>query len=152
MAEQRMDISIAAPDGFRSVLAFDKVVSANLDHALFELVKLRASMINGCAFCVDMHTTAALTAGEDVRRITAVSAWRESTYFTPSERAALALTDELTRLGEDGVSDETWAELHEHFESDTVANLVMGVAVINVWNRIVMATRLPPAPLEPRAR
>lgn len=143
-----MDMSTQAPEGFRAVLAFNKVVAAQLDHRLFELVKLRASMINGCAFCVDMHTTDALAAGEHVRRIAAVTSWRESTYFTPAERAALALTDELTRLGEHGVSDETWAEAGAHFDPSTVANLILAVAVINVWNRIAMATRLAPAPLE----
>ena len=147
MTEQRMDISIEAPEGFRAVLALNKVVASNLDRTLFELVKLRASMINGCAFCVDMHTTDALEAGEHVRRITAISAWRESTYFTPAERAALALTDELTRLGEHGVSAETWAGVEEHFEPGTVANLVLAVGVINIWNRIAMSSRLPPAPL-----
>ncbi len=143
-----MDISVQAPAAYRSVLALNKVVAAALDHTLFELVKLRASMLNGCAFCVDMHTTDALANGEHVRRIAAISSWRESTYFTPSERAALALTDELTRLGEHGVSDETWAALGEHFDAPTIANLVLAVAVINVWNRVAMASRLAPAPLE----
>lgn len=145
-----MDISIQAPEGYRAVLALNKVVGAALDHSLLELVKLRASMTNGCAHCVDMHTTDALANGEHVRRITAISSWRESTYFTASERAALALTDELTRLGEQGVSDETWAALGEHFDPTTVANLVLAVAVINVWNRVAVASRLAPAPLEVR--
>ena len=145
--EQRMDMSKVAPEGFRAVLALNKVVVANVDPTLFELVKLRASMINGCAFCVDMHTTEALAHGEQVRRITAITSWRESTYFTPAERAVFALTDELTKLGEHGVSDATWVEVGEHFDPDAVANLILAVAIINVWNRIAMATRLAPAPL-----
>ncbi len=149
--EQRMDISQIAPEGFRTVLAFNKVVAANVDPVIFELVKLRASMLNGCAYCVDMHTTDAIAHGEQVRRIAAVSAWRESTYFTPAERAALALTDELTRLGEHGVADDTWRELAEHFEPTEVAHLVLAASVINVWNRIAMASRLAPAPLDPVA-
>ena len=148
MSEQRMDISVEAPDGFKAVLALNKTVASNLDHSLFELVKLRASMINGCAFCVDMHTTDALAAGEQARRIAAISSWRESTFFSVPERAALALTDELTRLGEHGVSDGTWADVESHFAPGMVANLVLAVAVINVWNRVAMASRLAPAPRE----
>lgn len=146
--EQRMDISHEAPEGFRAVLALNKVVASQLDPTLFELVKLRASMVNGCAYCVDMHTTDAVERGESFRRVAAVSAWRESTYFTPSERAVLALTDELTRLGQHGVADATWAEVGEHFSSETVAHLVLAAAVINVWNRVAMASRIAPAPLD----
>ncbi len=146
--EQRIDIARAATEGYRAVLALEQLLASTVDPTLYELVKLRASMINGCAFCVDMHTTDALAQGEQVRRITAVSAWRESTFFTPAERSVLALTDELTRLGDHGVSDATWAEVAEHFEPSELAHLVLAVSVINVWNRISIASRKPPAPLE----
>src|SRR5438067_5492224 len=94
------------PDAYKKVAALEQHVKSKLDGELLELVKTRASMLNGCAFCIDMHTTDAVKAGEDPRRLFAVAAWRESPFFTDAERAALALTDAVTRLGEEGVTDE----------------------------------------------
>jgi AhpD family alkylhydroperoxidase len=143
----RMDLNATLPEGYKAVIALDRAAAAGVDPTIGELVKVRASMLNGCAFCLDMHTTDAVGAGEDLRRLMAVAAWRESPYFTPAERAALALTDELTRLGEHGVTDEVWAELGQHFDEEQVAHLLLAISVINVWNRVAVATHKQPAGL-----
>jgi AhpD family alkylhydroperoxidase len=114
---------------------------------LLELVKLRASMLNGCAFCVDMHSTDAIKASEDPRRLFAVSAWRESPFFTPGERAALAMTDALTRLGDDGLPDDAFAEALAHHGEKGVADLAVAFATINVWNRLAITGHAQPPPL-----
>jgi alkylhydroperoxidase family enzyme len=101
-------------------------------------------MINGCSFCVDMHSRDALAAGEDSRRLFGVAAWREAPFYTERERAALALTDAVTRLGDDGVSDDVWDEAAKHFDQDELANVLMAIATINVWNRLSVATRTQP--------
>lgn len=105
-----------------------------------ELVSLRASQINGCGWCVDMHTKEAAAAGETAVRLNLVATWRESTVFTEAERAALALAEEGTRLADahEGVSDETWARVREHYDDDQVAALVCLVALINAANRLAV--------------
>jgi AhpD family alkylhydroperoxidase len=105
-----------------------------------ELVSLRASQINGCGWCIDMHTKEAAAAGESAVRLHLVAAWRESTVFTEAERAALAFAEEGTRLADahDGVSDQTWAQVREHYDDDQVAALVCLVALINAANRLAV--------------
>ncbi|MET7379966.1 carboxymuconolactone decarboxylase family protein [Streptomyces sp. NPDC005526] len=105
-----------------------------------ELVSLRASQINGCGWCVDLHTKEAAAAGETAVRLNLVAAWRESTVFTEAERAALALAEEGTRLADAhaGVSDETWAEVRKHYDDDEIAGLVCLVALINAANRLAV--------------
>ncbi|MGW4461419.1 carboxymuconolactone decarboxylase family protein [Micromonospora sp. NPDC004704] len=136
--QQRMDIGRVAPEAYRAVAGLEGYVQKNVDHTVLELVKLRASMINGCAFCVDMHSRDALAAGESSRRLFAVSAWRESSLFDERERAALALTDEVTRLGEHGVSDEVWDGAAKVWSEKELADLVVAIATINVWNRVAV--------------
>lgn len=111
--------------------------------AMLELVKLRASQINGCSFCVDLHTRALQQIGEAEQRIHLVSAWRETTLFDDAERAALALTEAATRLSnhEDPVPDEIWNQAAEHYDKQTLGALVVAIAVINAWNRINVITR-----------
>ncbi|MEU7994389.1 carboxymuconolactone decarboxylase family protein [Micromonospora sp. NPDC049060] len=111
-----------------------------LPRATQELVSLRASQINGCGWCIDMHTKEAAAAGESAVRLNLVAAWRESTVFTEAEQAALALTEEGTRLADayQGVSDETWAEVRKHYDDDQVAALVALVALINAANRLAV--------------
>ncbi|MDI2132370.1 carboxymuconolactone decarboxylase family protein [Yinghuangia seranimata] len=145
--QQRMDMSEVSPEGYSAVLGLEKYVRANVDHTLLELVKLRASVLNGCAFCVDMHSQDALKAGEDARRLFAVGAWREAPFFTEVERAALALTDEVTRLGEHGVTDEVWAAAQDAFSDRELSDLILAIATINVWNRIGVSTHLQPPAL-----
>ena len=116
-----------------------------------ELVSLRASQINGCGFCVDMHTKEAAAAGESAVRLSMVAAWREATVFTEAERAALALVEEGTRLADahTGVSDETWAQVRKHYDDDQVAALVSLVALINAANRLNVIVRNPAGSYEP---
>jgi AhpD family alkylhydroperoxidase len=111
-----------------------------LPNALQELLSLRASQINGCGWCVDMHTKEAAAAGETATRLNLVAAWRESTVFTEAEQAALALAEEGTRMGDarHGVSDETWAQVRKHYDDDQLAALICLVAMINAANRLAV--------------
>jgi alkylhydroperoxidase family enzyme len=101
-------------------------------------------MINGCAFCVDMHSRDALAAGEDSRRLFGVAAWHDAPFYTERERAALALTDAVTRLGDDGVPDDVWNAAAKHFTEEELGNLLMAITTINVWNRLSISTRSEP--------
>lgn len=143
----RMDMIKVVPQAYQAVMGLETYVREHVDHALLALVKLRASMLNGCTFCVDMHSRDALAAGETTRRLFAVSAWREAPFFTARERAALALTDAVTRLGEDGVPDAVWDEAAAVFSEEELANLIVAIATINVWNRLSVSTRKQP-PIE----
>ncbi|MFB8029112.1 carboxymuconolactone decarboxylase family protein [Streptomyces sp. NPDC056465] len=118
-----------------------------------ELVSLRASQINGCGHCIDMHVKEATAAGETADRLHLVAAWRESTVFTEAERAALALAEEGTRLADAhrGVSDETWAQVREHYDDDQTAALVATVALINAANRLAVITHMKGGSYEPGA-
>lgn len=140
----RLAIKDVAPGAYAAVLGMEGYSRKHNDPVLYELVKLRASMINGCSFCVDMHSRDALAAGEDSRRLFGVAAWREAPFYTEKERAALALTDAVTRLGDDGVSDDVWDAAAKHFDEAELANLLMAIATINVWNRLSVATRTQP--------
>ncbi|WTW94546.1 carboxymuconolactone decarboxylase family protein [Streptomycetaceae bacterium NBC_01309] len=145
--QQRMDISQAAPQGYQAVMGLEKYVRTNVDPTLLHLIKLRASVVNGCAFCVDMHSTDALKDGEQGRRLFAVSTWRESPFFSEVERAALELTDEVTALGEHGVSDEVWAAAQDAFSDKELADIILAISTINVWNRVAVSTHLQPPAL-----
>ncbi|MDI5976716.1 carboxymuconolactone decarboxylase family protein [Amycolatopsis magusensis] len=116
-----------------------------------ELLKIRASQLNGCGFCLDMHTKDAAAAGESAVRLALIAAWREATVFTEAERAVLAFAEEGTRLADTGrgVSDETWARVREHFDDDQVAALVCLVAMINAANRMNVIVRNPAGAYEP---
>ncbi|ONI90136.1 alkylhydroperoxidase [Actinosynnema sp. ALI-1.44] len=124
---------------------------SSLPKATQELVSLRASQINGCGFCVDMHTKDAAADGESAVRLNLVAAWREATVFSDAERAALALAEEGTRLADAhvGVSDETWAEVRKHYDDDQVAALVAAVALINAANRMNVIVRNPAGSYQP---
>lgn len=140
----RLNMRELVPAGYAAVLGLEKYVTANVDHTVLHLIKLRASILNGCSFCVDMHSRDALAAGEDSRRLFGVGAWHESPLYTERERAALALTDEVTRLGAHGVSDEVFDQARAVFSAEEVANLILAVATINVWNRIAITSRTEP--------
>jgi AhpD family alkylhydroperoxidase len=129
-----------AMDGLNAV---SKAISRARVPISRELVQLRASQINGCSVCVDMHAKAARASGESEERVFAVGAWRETPFFTDAERAALALTEALTRLADraDAVPDELWAELCEHFDEQQRAALVLDIAHVNLWNRLNTGTR-----------
>lgn len=127
------------------VAAGRALADSTLPLATQELVRLRASQINGCAFCVDMHTKEAAHAGETSTRLNLVAAWREATVFTDAERAALELTEQGTRIADaaDGVPDEVWADAAKHYDEDQLAALVCGIALINTFNRLNVLVRQP---------
>ena len=136
----RVDMGLAR-DAYRAMAAFDR--SITLDPQLRELVKIRASILNGCAFCVAMHTKAAREAGESERRLYALSVWHESPLFTERERAALALTDAVTDMAHGrGVPDEVYDRAAEHFEEEELAQLIWAIAAINVWNRVAVTSHM----------
>jgi AhpD family alkylhydroperoxidase len=143
---QRMDVFEVVPDASAAVWALENYVADHIDHRVGELIKLRASILNGCSRCVDLHTRTALKNGESQRRLFAVAAWREAPFFDERERAALALTDAVTRLGEHGVPDDVWDEVRAVWSEEETANLILAIATINVWNRISVTTRRQPLP------
>ena len=136
--------AFTVPGAMDALLALSKsATKAGVSHRTLELVHLRASQINGCGVCVDMHAKDLKRAGERDERIFAVAAWRDTPYFTDAERAALALTECVTRLADrpDAVPDEVWAEAAEHYGDKALAALVVDIAAINAWNRLNVATR-----------
>lgn len=144
--EPRLDLmtnEFAAKVGKRFAAVSVVIQGSSLPRDLQELVMLRASQINGCGWCVDLHTKEAAAAGETAVRLHLVAAWRESTVFTEAERAALALAEEGTRLADasEGVSDETWGRVREHYDEDQTAALVYLVAMINAANRLGVIVR-----------
>ena len=133
---QRVDYQKASPKALQAMYGLETAVrSSGLERPLLELVKLRASQINGCAFCIDMHTREAHEAGESHRRLHLVGAWREAPFFTARERAALAWTESLTLLPETSAPDDVYAELQAHFTPEEQVKLTMLIGIINAWNR-----------------
>jgi AhpD family alkylhydroperoxidase len=135
---ERISLKDAAPEVYRAMAAFDR--SIELDPALRELVKIRASQLNGCAYCIALHTRDARKAGESEQRLYALAAWRESPLFTARERAALELTDAITKIGENGVPETLYERAAAEFHSDELANLILAITAINAWNRIVVSS------------
>jgi AhpD family alkylhydroperoxidase len=135
----------------RLIAASRPVEESSLPKATQELVKIRASQINGCGMCLDMHTKDAAAGGETAVRLAMVAAWREAVVFTEAERAALALTEEGTRLADahTGVSDETWAAVRKHFDDEQIGALIALVATINAWNRLNVIVRNPAGEYQP---
>ncbi|MFF3016858.1 carboxymuconolactone decarboxylase family protein [Streptomyces sp. NPDC057939] len=140
---ERMNFTAVAPKVFKAVLALDSAARRGLDPVLLELVQIRASQINRCAYCIDYHTTDARKGGESEARIYALSAWHESSLFTVAERAALALTEEITLLP-GGVSDAVYEEAARHFDEELLAQLIALICTVNVWNRMNVTTRKTP--------
>ncbi len=134
----RIAIKTEAPAAYRAMAAFDRAVE--LDTALRELVKIRASQLNWCAYCIGMHTSAARKTGGSEQRLYALAAWRESPLFTQRERAALDLTDAITRIGERGVPDGIYERAAAEFAAGELANLILAIAAINAWNRIAVSS------------
>jgi AhpD family alkylhydroperoxidase len=141
----RINFGEHVPEVYKALRqAEESLAKGPLDGAVRGLVKIRASQLNGCLYCIDMHIHEALAVGESNDRIYQVSAWRDSELFTPAERAALAYAEAATEQPS-GVSDELWDEVTAEFKTDEAANLVAQVAMINAWNRIAAPTRsLPP--------
>jgi AhpD family alkylhydroperoxidase len=150
----RLDLAELAPGPLQALVAAQTALNKGpLPQRVRELVKIRASQLNGCAYCVEMHTRAALAEGESNERLHQVAVWRESLLFSAQERAALAYAEAATHLGAEGVSEAVWAEAQEALEPAALAGLVVQVAVINAFNRIAVPLRTPPgmAPGKPAA-
>lgn len=131
-----------APKPMQAMLAVEKAVAeSGLEYSLYELVRVRASQMNGCAYCIHMHTREARKAGESEERLYLLSAWRESPLFTPRERAALAWTEALTLLAETGAPDDVFEALKDHFTDEEIVKLTMAINVINAWNRLAVGFR-----------
>ncbi|WP_206513078.1 carboxymuconolactone decarboxylase family protein [Larkinella soli] len=143
--EQRMNIARTEPKAYQHVKALsDYLKTTSVSRTHQELIKIRASQINHCVYCINMHTREARALGETEQRIYALSAWREAPYYTEEERAILALTEEVTLLSQHGVSDAVYQEAARLFDEPYLAQVIMSIVVINAWNRIAVSTRLRP--------
>jgi len=145
LMEPRIDYAKYALDAQKSLFALEKYIfTSGLDHKLLHLVKLRASQINGCAFCIDMHSKDARALGETEQRLYALDAWRETPFYTERERAALEWTESLTLVSQTHVPDETYEQVRTHFSEKEIIDLSLAASVINLWNRIAISTRAVP--------
>jgi AhpD family alkylhydroperoxidase len=142
----RIRIDQVEPTGYKAILGLEKFIeSTPLTKVHKDLIKIRASQINGCIFCIDMHTKDARKHGETEQRIYGLNAWRDAPFYTEDERAVLALTEEVTLISEHHVSDATYAQAARLFEETYLAQVILSIITINVWNRIGIATKLIPA-------
>jgi AhpD family alkylhydroperoxidase len=137
----RLDFARSAPKAFRALVGFDAAARAGLDPALVELIQIRASHLNHCAYCLHMHTSDARRAGESEERLHMVAVWREARhFFTAREQAALALTEAVTLVADRGVPDEVYAEAAAHFGDEELGRVLALIFAINTWNRVALAT------------
>jgi len=142
--QQRVNIEKAHPEAYKAMYNLSVAINkSDLTPIQKELIKLRASQINSCAFCLNMHNVDALKLGETQQRLFVLSAWRETTLFTPEEKALLALVEEVTLISAHGVSDAVYAEASKYFSEQTIAQIIMAVVLINAWNRIAVSTHMP---------
>jgi len=141
--QSRVNVQQAEPQAFEAMIGMEKYLgSTGQDTELVELIKIRASQLNGCAYCIQMHVDTARKQGETEERIHAISAWRESPLFSDQERALLALTDQITHISDQAVSQDTYKTLQNHFNENEIAQYIMQIVQINSWNRIALATQL----------
>ena len=139
---KRININNVEPNAYKAMSGMEQYIrNSGIEPILRHLIKIRASQINGCAYCIDMHTQEALKLGETQRRIFALSAWKESPLFTKEERAVLQLTEEVTLISEDGVSDETYNTVFHMFDKNVLAQIIMQIVIINSWNRIAVSSK-----------
>lgn len=149
--QPRLNSAEVAPEGYRAMINLDRYVrSSGLEHSLLELIKIRTSQINGCAYCIDMHTKDARAAGETEQRIYALSAWRETPFFTERERAALAWAEAVTLISENDVPDELYNSVRQRFSEKEIVDLTLAVVMINGWNRIAIPFRSVPGSYQPK--
>jgi len=141
--QHRIDISALEPAAYKPMLGLESYLGEiDLDPKLKELIKIKASIINKCAFCIQMHTEQARKLGETEQRLYALSAWQESPLFTEKERAVLALTEEVTSISLQGLSDDTYAQCLALLGENEIAQCIMQIVTINAWNRIALATKM----------
>lgn len=141
---KRINLYKVSPEAYAPMLALEKYISeSGLDIILYELIKTRASQINGCAFCINMHTRDAMKEGETAQRLFLLDAWRETELYTEKERAVLALTEEMTLIAGSHVSDKVYNEVAKHCTEKELAAIIMAVVIINSWNRMAITTEMP---------
>ncbi len=139
---KRKSVLELQPKAYEAMRGLESYIRAtSLDRKLCELIKIRASQLNGCAYCIDMHTEEALELGESNRRLFAIAAWHESPLFNDDERVALQLTEEVTHIGDEGVSDETYEAAIQTFGEEKTAQIIMQIVIINSWNRIAVSAK-----------
>jgi AhpD family alkylhydroperoxidase len=144
MDEQRLSAPKIAPDGYKALRGVEAYLHhCGLEKPLIELVKMRASQINGCAYCLDMHSKDARRAGETEQRLYLLNAWHEASIYTPRERAALAWTEALTHVAETHAPDDVYASLRPHFSEKEIVDLTILIGMINLWNRLAIGMRNP---------
>jgi AhpD family alkylhydroperoxidase len=143
--EKRVNIQETEPQAYKAMYALEGyLATTQLSKTHRELVKIRASQINGCAFCIDMHTKDALKHGETSQRIFLLNAWRETDLFTDEEKVILAITEEVTLIHNQGLSPETYQKAEQVFDQHYIAQIIVAVATINAWNRIAISTKMEP--------
>ncbi len=151
--ERRIDYRSVSPDGYRAMHNLDSYArESGLERPLLELVKMRASQLNGCAYCVDMHTKDARALGETEQRLYAVPVWRETPFFSDRERAALAWTEAVTLVSIDQVPDAVYEQARAQFSDRELADLTFAIVAINSWNRLAISFRTVPGTYQPRDR
>ncbi len=147
--ELPLDFFALSPEGLKAMRGLESYCRrSGLEHSLLELVKTRVSQINGCAFCIDMHTKDARAAGETEQRLYALSAWREAPFFSERERAALAWTEALTLISRTGAPDDVYEEAKRHFPEKELVDLTLAIVAINGWNRLAIGFRAVPGSYE----
>jgi AhpD family alkylhydroperoxidase len=151
MAHEFVNIYKQFPAGYQAMSRLEEACAEAMDSVLFELVKLRASQINGCAYCIDMHHKDARAGGESEERLYMLDAWREATVYTDAERAALALTEAMTRIADDHVAPDVEAAARAALDEQGYAALVFTVATINAWNRLAITAHSVPGVYQPKA-
>ena len=148
--QERINAMKAAPEAYRAMLHLENQVrQSGLEAPLLELVRMRASQINGCAYCLDMHSKDARAAGETEQRLYALDAWQETPFYTERERAALAWTEAVTLVYQGHVPDEVYESVRKQFSEKELVNLTMAVVTINAWNRLVISLRSVPGTYQP---
>ena len=141
--ENRLNLKNTEPKAYEAMYALEKYIQASfLSKTHLELIKIRASQLNGCAYCIDKHTRDALLAGETAQRIFLLNAWRETDLFTEEERVILAITEEITLIHHQGLTDQTYHQALKLFSQNYLAQVIMAVITINAWNRIGVSTRM----------
>jgi AhpD family alkylhydroperoxidase len=148
--QTRIDVTKYAKEAQQSLFGLEKYIAqSGLDRKLIHLIKMRASQINGCAYCIDMHSKDARSLGETEQRLYGLDAWRETPYFTERERAALEWTEALTLISETHAPDSVYDELKKHFNEKEIVDLTIVVGTINMWNRLAISMRTVPGQYQP---
>lgn len=147
--EQRINIQQLEPNAYKALFELSKYLDkTSLSEKLRHLIKIRASQINGCAYCIELHTAEALKKGEAQNRIFALSAWWESPLFSEEERALLAVTDEITHISKKGLTEDTFQKAKNYFSDNEIAQIILQISEINIWNRVAVSTHMQHRKLE----